>query len=1105
MDARMAASFIPLALSVILALLSVSDEVSSEPRIYAFDPYGEAIAVSNPGSVAVDLNGSYLTDGEGTWNFTEPFKIPAGGVAGFSLKPDCGSFGGRIGIVTVGEKGVTKGKGSLTLGNTGDDIYLMKGGKVIDAVCYGGKRIDDGSVWSGPPMDIRKGYYCVRTGGDTDTADDWILRRPGVTEIGFEPGRRYAADVLPFLFPDSGGVPVYRALESAESSVMVSMYLLSSRNVYALLCDLEDRGVEVTLLLEAAPLGIDMVPFVPLMKSLEDHGGEVFLIGGADEDRFPYMHAKYAIIDRCKVVLTTENWTKDNLNGEVRPCSYGDDIGNRGWGAVVESSGFAKFMEGVFRNDSSMAYGDVKRFSAEYPNARSAGSLRYVPPTGSCGSLHHADVVPFLSPDGSFDAESYYMGLSRERLYSEQQSIGASYRDADEGTPLWCMVQAVARGVDTRLVLEASSAGSYAYSLCASTGIKAASMPSPYVHNKGLVCDDVAIVASVNWTDNSFSSNREVGIAIESGEVSDFFAEAFMKDHRRYYLYEGFDVEISELSPVYRAGEEAVVSVDVTVAGEYSYSWDLGDGRVRSTAIPRMSFWTTEGEHRMTVTVTDGDGYSRTASMGYEVFSAPGIADATGIPAEALLSAAAAVAGALALLVVHLRRRSGERARREKCLISFDHGVPMNVKEAVSLFVVVLLALIAFQAASDDSDAEGQLDGVLISEFSPYDWEGVTLKNYGSRSVDLKGYYLSDGEGRCTFTSSFKLSAGGSVTVVRPDSTPMTSFADRDNVIRIGQVGVAADDKYVFSNKGDDVYLYDPSGRCIDALCFGSGSISNPEHWSGYSVAINGNNAVVVRIGSYDSDSADDWIVSKPGWTNRAFDPSLSYSATVTPFVFPDCGGVPIFDAVAGAKKSVHIEIYQLTNSNMYALLCNLAKKGVDIVVLMEASPNDGSQSDMASRMKALVEAGGEVKLIGGESGERFSFVHAKYAIVDGARTIVTSENWTADNLNGAIHDGTYSGDYGNRGWGVVIDSKEYASYMESIFQNDIDDRYGDVRDFSEMSYAGTRAATLTYRPVSSGSFPSYSANVCPMLSPDNAWDTEMYWIYSADKRVYVQ
>ena len=224
----------------------------------------------------------------------------------------------------------------------------------------------------------------------------------------------------------------------------------------------------------------------------------------------------------------------------------------------------------------------------------------------------------------------------------------------------------------------------------------------------------------------------------------------------------------------------------------------------------------------------------------------------------------------------------------------------------------------------------------------------------------------------------------------------------------------------------------------------------------------------------------------------------------MTPFVFPDSGGVPIFDAISKAKETVYIEIYQFANKNLYALLCNLEKKGVDVILLMEAAPEGGHGIDDAtlSRMKALVDAGGEVKLIGDVSGDKFSLVHAKYAVVDGKTSIVTSENWTTDNLNGRIRDGTYSTEYGNRGWGAVIESTGFASYMTNVFMDDLNG--SDVNDFTKV-YPKVTAAKLSYSAPSSGSFKTYSAKVSPMLSPDNSRATEDYWMSKSSSRLYVQ
>ncbi len=929
-------------MAAVLLAVAVLPPVCAEGqplRIAAFDPFQEAVAILNPGGAAADLKGFTISDGEGSWEFTGSLKIPAGETVAFSSNPDCKAFGGRFPIIVLGEDGLRKGKGSLILSNTGDQIYLIKSGKAVDSVCYGNKSIDDASQWSGPPAHVKKGYYALRTGGDTDTAEDWYLCRPGVTEFRFDPHRQYDAVVTPFLFPDSGGAPIYSALASAQEKVEICLYHLGSRNVIALLCGLEDRGVDVTLLLEAEPLGMDVIDYVPMLAALTAHGGEVLLIGGGD-DRYSYMHAKYAIIDGKTTIVTSENWTRDNMNGSPRQCSYEDDVGNRGWGAIVESREFALFAEQVFINDSDPGYGDVRPLQKEYPNPRPYVIPAFVPPSECILEGYEARVVPFLSPDSSMDAETYYMESSVGRVYSQQQSVGSSLRDLEEGSPLRSMADAAARGADVRLIL-GGDAESFCDSLCASTGIKAASMSSPYVHNKGLVCDGTALVSSVNWTENSFGMNREFGVAIESEEVSRYFAEAFLRDHARYYLYEGFEISFSEADGFYIAGEDAVVSVSVSAKGSYGYVWDLGDGRIRETTVPRMAFRPTQGDHVLTVTVTDHIGEPKTADFEYHA-AGRGSEMVPGLPLEFWILAAASSATVLAVAFL-IRRRC-----RRNWFLALRPCRRMNTMSKIAVIALAVAAIALLIPALSDSGADGKDQG-------------------------------------------------------------------------------------------------------------------------------------------------------------RGFDPSLSYDAQVTPFVFPDSGGVPIFDAVSKAKKTVYIEIYQFANKNMYALLCDLEKKGVDVILMMEAAPEGGHGIDDAtlSRMKALVDAGGEVKLIGDASGDRFSLVHAKYAVVDGKTTTVTSENWTTDNLNGKIREGTYSADYGHRGWGAVIESTGFASYMTSVFMDDLGGP--DVRNFSEVYPKATADKNLNYKAPSSGSFKTYSAKVSPMLSPDNSRATEDYWMSKSTSRLYVQ
>ncbi|MBR6037400.1 MAG: PKD domain-containing protein, partial [Candidatus Methanomethylophilaceae archaeon] len=151
------------------------------------------------------------------------------------------------------------------------------------------------------------------------------------------------------------------------------------------------------------------------------------------------------------------------------------------------------------------------------------------------------------------------------------------------------------------------------------SAIKAADMSSPYVHNKGLVCDDVAIVSSVNWTSNSFNNNREAGVVIQSKNVADYFAGVFEKDFNKYYEFSGLSVNITTTQKTYELGKSVTFKVSVNPSGSYTYDWDFGDGQKKSTSVPSVSVTPTIGAHVLKVAVSDSSGQKATASMDYVV------------------------------------------------------------------------------------------------------------------------------------------------------------------------------------------------------------------------------------------------------------------------------------------------------------------------------------------------------------------------------------------------------------------------------------------------------------------------------------------------------
>jgi len=643
-----------------------SDASDQGLLLYEVNPYSpdEGFSLHNYGSTDVDLKDYSVTDNplkssnEGIVTFEESLIISPGETLTISKTPtDDLSFTGRHTTYTDGDSGISISS-RFALADNGDDVYLFHNDTVVDVFCYRSVTADS-SLWSGDPFYTMKGTFAIRIDPAGCDASCWQNTKAGYTDHYFDETLAMPATVTPFLFPESGGVPIYQALESASSSVKIGMYILSSANVYALLCDLEERGVDVTVLLEYSPLG-DYKPTDDSgkLQALVDAGGEVLFIGG-DDDRYVYHHAKYCIIDDEKVIITSENWTKDNMNGHISSDAL-NATGNRGWGAIIESASYAAFMDSVFENDADPTYGDILSYDQVVKNA-TASSLDYYSPDSSNFQSYQCTVNPLLSPDSSYAAVEYYIGNAEERIYIQEQSMDGNYLDIDADSPLSSVATKASSGTDARMILSTNNSESVINKINASFGIPCASMETPYVHNKGIICDDTVLVGSVNWTSNSFYSNRETMVAICSAQVSAYYAEAFLQDFTRNYTYSGLTVTFTEISDSYDSGE-ITVSVEVEQSGSFTYVWNL-DGVEKTTSAARTVLNPGEGDHVLTVTVTDSDGNTGSAFTTFSVKSSGSgfDLDLSGLMDEFGVYLAPIALIILAVLVALIRMNGGRR------------------------------------------------------------------------------------------------------------------------------------------------------------------------------------------------------------------------------------------------------------------------------------------------------------------------------------------------------------------------------------------------------------------------------------------------------------
>jgi len=100
--------------------------------------------------------------------------------------------------------------------------------------------------------------------------------------------------------------------------------------------------------------------------------------------------------------------------------------------------------------------------------------------------------------------------------------------------------------------------------------------------------------------------------------------------------------------------------------------------------------------------------------------------------------------------------------------------------KALALLAVAMVVLSPLCLAEDSDAAE--LDGLKLYQVNPKTCEGVSVHNYGSSSVDMKDYYISDGEGKIVFDESLTVGAGQTL-VLASSQAEGNYFSNQDNVV----------------------------------------------------------------------------------------------------------------------------------------------------------------------------------------------------------------------------------------------------------------------------------------------------------------------------------
>ncbi len=164
-------------------------------------------------------------------------------------------------------------------------------------------------------------------------------------------------------------------------------------------------------------------------------------------------------------------------------------------------------------------------------------------------------------------------------------------------------------------------------------------------------------------------------------------------------------------------------------------------------------------------------------------------------------------------------------------------------------------------------------------------------------------------------------------------------------------------------------------------------------------------------------------------WASPVYGASIPTQAGTTPvtgatgiseFNEPDAGEQVITNAITGAKKSVWLEMYLLTDTNIIQALESAAHNGVDVRVMLEPHPVGGGSPQ--STENALKQAGASVE----DTSPAFTLTHEKGMIIDGSTAYIMSCNFTYSALNGK-----------NREYGIIDTNSQDVQGVIDIFNVD--------------------------------------------------------------------
>lgn len=147
----------------------------------------------------------------------------------------------------------------------------------------------------------------------------------------------------------------------------------------------------------------------------------------------------------------------------------------------------------------------------------------------------------------------------------------------------------------------------------------------------------------------------------------------------------------------------------------------------------------------------------------------------------------------------------------------------------------------------------------------------------------------------------------------------------------------------------------------------------------------------------------------------------------------PQAGRMPFIKAINGAKTSIIVAMFILSDRGMIAALRHAAERGVDVAVMVDPAPYHAK--GVNQRAKAILKKAGVDVFTG---NPQFAFTHQKSMVIDGRTSFILTFNWTYKAFLKHTRRYHHGLDFAEKNFAIRTDNHAIAREITAVFWSDV-------------------------------------------------------------------